>query len=133
MSQENVEIVRRAGEHWTSRDLSRMSEVFDPEVVVDLSRNVFNPAVYRGYEGVRRWVEAVDEMWDEFEAKIEELIDAGDQVFSAARIKGKGRGSGVEVSMRTFGVFTLRNGRLVRYVGGYRDRAEALKAAGLSE
>jgi hypothetical protein len=35
--------------------------------------------------------------------------------------------------MRTFGVFTVRNGRLVRYVGGYRDRGEALEAAGLSE
>jgi ketosteroid isomerase-like protein len=133
MSQENVEIVRRAAEFWTDRDFSPMAEIFDPEIVVDLSRNVFNPDVYRGYEGVRRWVEVVDEMWDEFEAKIEETIDAGDRVFSAARITGKGRGSGVEVSMRTFGVFTVRNGRLVRYVGGYRDRGEALEAAGLSE
>jgi ketosteroid isomerase-like protein len=133
MSQENVEIVRRAAEFWTDRDFSPMAEIFDPEIVVDLSRNVFNPDVYRGYEGVRRWVEVVDEMWDEFEAKIEETIDAGDRVFSAARITGKGRGSGVEVSMRTFGVFTVRYGRLVRYVGGYRDRGEALEAAGLSE
>jgi ketosteroid isomerase-like protein len=131
MSQENVEIVRRAAEFWANRDLSRMTEIMDPEVVLDLSRNVFNPDVYRGYEGVRRWAEAVDEMWDEFDAKIEEVIDAGDQVLSAARIAGKGRGSGVEVSMRTFGVWTVRNGRILRYAGGYRDRDEALQAAGL--
>jgi hypothetical protein len=32
----------------------RLPELLDPEVVIDLSRNVFHPDVYRGYDGVRR-------------------------------------------------------------------------------
>jgi hypothetical protein len=35
--------------------------------------------------------------------------------------------------MHLFNVWELRDGKVVRYEGGYRDRDEALKAAGLSE
>jgi ketosteroid isomerase-like protein len=131
MSQQNVEVVRRANRFWIERDFSQISELLDPEVVIDLSRNVFNPDVYRGYDGVNRYVEAVDEMWDRFEAKIEEVIDAGDTVVTATRISGVGRGSGVQVEMQLFQVVILRDGRILQLTGGYRNRAEALEAAGL--
>ena len=61
------------------------------------------------------------------------FIDAGDNVVTAVTLKGKGPESGVEVSMRIYQVWTLRDSKVVRVVGGYRDRAEALEAAGLSE
>jgi hypothetical protein len=51
----------------------------------------------------------------------------------ANRISGRGRDSGVEAEMRTFGIWTFREGKVSRFTGGYRDRAEALKAAGLRE
>ena len=35
--------------------------------------------------------------------------------------------------MQLFQVITLRDGRVLRMTGGYRDRAEALEAAGLKE
>jgi ketosteroid isomerase-like protein len=130
MSQENVEIVRRCSEFWTSRDFAYLAEVADPELVIDMSRNVFNPGVYRGLDGFRRFVEQVDEMWERFEAEVEELIDAEDHVVTAVRLAGRGRG-GVEVEMHIFTVWTLRNGKVLRYEGGYRDRCEALEAAGL--
>jgi ketosteroid isomerase-like protein len=133
MSQENVELVRRCTQFWTERDFSLIPELLDPEVVIDLSRNVFNPDVYRGYEGVKRYVDVVDEMWDRFEAKIEDVIDTGENVVTATRMSGVGRGSGVEVEMQIFQVWTFREGRVLRLIGGYRDRAEALEAAGLSE
>jgi ketosteroid isomerase-like protein len=131
MSQENVEIVRRCYGFLTDRDFSAVAELAHPDVVIDLSRNVFNPATYRGRDGVRRWIEGVDEIWDDFQLEPEELIDAGDIVFAAARISGTGRGSGVEAEMRIFAIWTLREGKVSRVTGGYRDRAEALEAAGL--
>ena len=148
MSRENVEIVRRCTEFWAdvspitdvldpnfwaNRDVSPISDVLDPNVVIDLSRSDFNPDVYRGHGGVRRWVENVDEVWDRFEAKIEEVIDGGDRVVTAVRISGRRRGSGVEVEMRVFHVWTLRGGKVMRLTGGYRERTEALEAAGLRE
>jgi ketosteroid isomerase-like protein len=134
MSQENVEVIMRVNALWASRDFSQLPELCDPEVVIDTSRNVFNPDVYRGYDGVRRMVEGTDEMWDSFEVEIEEVVDAGnDTVFAATRISGVGRGSGVKSEMHLFQVVTLRDGRVLHATGGYRDRGEALEAAGLSE
>jgi hypothetical protein len=64
MSEENVEIVRRLYGFWTQRDYSTLPEIAHPDVVIDLSRNVFNPAVYRGLDGFRDFVDQADEMWE---------------------------------------------------------------------
>ena len=133
MSEENVQIVKRCMKFWEDRDLSAALEFFDPDIEFDLSRNVFNPAVYRGISGLEQMVSVIDDAWDEFRAGTDKFVDAGDQVVTAIRIKGKGPGSGVEVSMPLFQVWTLRNSKVVRVVGGYRDWSEALEAAGLME
>jgi ketosteroid isomerase-like protein len=133
MSQENVEIVRRCYGLGADRDFSTLSELAHPDIVVDLSRNVFNPGVHRGLDAFRHFVEQVDEMWEDFQIEPEEFIDAGDNVFVASRISGRGRGSGVEVDMQAFAVWTLWEGKVSRFRAGYRDRAQALEAAGLWE
>jgi ketosteroid isomerase-like protein len=133
MSQENVETVRRLYGFWRDRDFSVIEDAIHPDAVIDVSRNVFNPGVHRGIYGLRRFVEQINEVWESFEATPEELIDAGDKVIVAHRISGKGRTSGVEADMRLFAVVTFRDGKILRFTGGLRDRAEALEAAGLSE
>jgi ketosteroid isomerase-like protein len=54
MSEDNVQLVRRCYEFWRHRDYSILPELFDPDVMLDLSRNVFNPDVYRGHDGLSR-------------------------------------------------------------------------------
>ena len=133
MSQENVEIIRRCYELWHSREWSAIPELFDPDIEIDLSRNVFNPDVYHGHAGVERYVRAVEEVWDNFRVVPKEFIDAGDKVVTAVTLHGQGKGSGVDVEMELFNIWTLRDSRIVQIVGGYRDRSEALLAAGLRE
>jgi ketosteroid isomerase-like protein len=133
MSEENVELVRRCNEAFAARNWSLLAELVDPDVVVDLSRNIFNADVYRGYDGIRRWAESVDDMWEDFRTEAEEFIDAEEHVVGALRISGRGREGGVEASMLVFSIWSFRDGRVLRMVGGYRDRAEALEAAGLRE
>jgi ketosteroid isomerase-like protein len=115
MSEENIEIVRRCYGLGADRDFSTLSELAHPDVVVDLSRNVFNPTVDRGLDGFRHFVEQVDEMWEDFQIEPVEFIDAGDNVFVASQMSGRGRGSGVEVEMRAFAVWTLREGKVSRF------------------
>jgi ketosteroid isomerase-like protein len=133
MSEENVEIVHRASRMFSERDFSQVPELLDPEVVIDLSRNVFNPTVYSGYDGVTRFVADVDEMWDGVESEIEEVIDAGDTLVTETRMSGVWRVSGIRLDMQVFQVVTLRDGRVRQVTGGYRSRGEALEAAGLRE
>jgi ketosteroid isomerase-like protein len=133
MSQENVEVVRRCYEFWTDGDFSFFPELAHPDVVIDVSRNIFNPGVHRGLEGFRHVVEQATEMWEDFRLTPEELIDGGDHVFAAVRMSGRGRGSGAEAEMQLFAIWTLRERKMSRITGGYRDRGEALKVAGLRE
>ncbi len=133
MSQENLEIVRRGYEAMNKREFPRMSEFLHPEVEFDLSRNIMNPDVYRGYEGFERLVGVIEDVWDDFRFEVHDLIDGGDQVVAEVSVLGTGRGSGVETEMRIFNVWTLRDGKVARLAGGYRERADALDAAGLSD
>jgi ketosteroid isomerase-like protein len=133
MSQENVEVVRRCNSFWGEGDFVQASELFDPEVVIDFSQNVFNPDVYRGYDGLMRLVMAVHEMWDTFKVETDEVIDAGETVVAAVRLSGTGGRSGVATRMRGFQVWTLRDGRVLRMKGDYSNREQALEAAGLRE
>ena len=133
MSKENVEVVRRAYEAMNDREFSRAPQLLDPEVEFDLSRNILNPDIYRGYDGFERLVGVIEDVWDDFHFEVQELIDGGDCVVAEVTVAGTGRGSGVEAEMRVFNIWTLRGGKVIRLVGGSRERSEALEAAGLSE
>jgi ketosteroid isomerase-like protein len=133
MSQENVEILRRLAGFWRDRDYSAVEEVIHPDAVLDVTRNVFNPGVHRGIDGLRAFMRQTDEIWENFDVTPLEYIDAGDKVVVANRIAGTGRGSGAKTEMLLFAVVAFRNDKIRRYTGGFRTRAEALEAAGLSE
>jgi ketosteroid isomerase-like protein len=68
----------------------------------------------------------------EFRSDIREARSVRDKVFITVHHFGRGKSSGVDVDMENWQVFTLRNGRIVKYEV-YADRQKALEAAGLSE
>jgi ketosteroid isomerase-like protein len=133
MSQENVERVRSIYGLGLTKDWSQIPEFFHPDVEVDLSRRVFNPGVRRGHDGIEDFLRENEEMWDDFSITPTEIIGAGNHVFATITMSGKGKSSGVDTTMEVMNVWTFRDSKVVRVVGGYRDRAEALDAAGLSE
>jgi uncharacterized protein len=133
MSQENVEIVRRTVEAILRGDWEQAAHLLDPDAeghgtVGGLSEG----EVLRGVTQFRQSFEQEDaEAWDERRLEAEEFIDAGHRVVVLVREFRRGRGSGIELETDTAVVFEVRDGRVVR-IQGYMDRAEALKAAGLS-
>jgi ketosteroid isomerase-like protein len=71
------------------------------------------------------------ETWGEWRYEPERFFDVGDQVV-LGRIIAKGEASGAPVEAETAHVWTIRGGRATS-MQAFRDRAEALKAAGLRE
>jgi ketosteroid isomerase-like protein len=128
MSQENVEIVRRAFayEVYGVGDRAEAEAIFDPNVVM----NPTNEWPSYGFDAMRSDMERWASAFDELEVTAEEFIDAGDRVLVTAYHRGRGRGSGVEVDTRFYELYTLRDGKVVR-VDEFTDRPEALEAAGL--
>jgi ketosteroid isomerase-like protein len=89
-------------------------------------------AVYRGHEGVREFLEMVNESFDGLLYEPLELIELDDgRVLSLVRVTGRGRGSGVEVEMDAGHVWTLRGDKAVR-LEAFADPESARAAAGLA-
>src|SRR2546429_1392684 len=131
MSKENVEIVRSAFAAVNRGDRETAIGLLHPEVVIDATRNVFNPTTYVGMRGIRQWMADTDEIWEQFGLEVSELIDVGDRVVVIGRLFGKGKASGVRVGQPIAGIWTVRDGRIVRGEIGYTDRRVVLKAVGL--
>jgi uncharacterized protein len=134
MSQENVEIVRKLFAAWNTGDRAQVLELVDPEIVIDATRRVFNPTTYEGMKGVQQMLSDLDDVWDRFQTEPStEFIDAGERVVVVGRMRGKGKGSGVEVDQSFASIWTIRRGRVIRWELGYEDRRAALEAAALRE
>lgn len=140
MSQENVEIVRRAIDEFVSAgyDLRVQSDdeffaVFDPGVAYDVSRTNPETQVYHGRDGVIELLEQWIQTWDDYEMEALELVDAGaDHVVSVIRERGKLTGSDTWVEHTRGAVWTIRDRRITRYEE-HEDRLQALEAAGLRD
>jgi hypothetical protein len=59
-------------------------------------------------------------------------LDAGDEVVATYRVHGRGRASGAEVDQRITLLWSVRDDKITR-VRAYRERSEALEAAGLRD
>ena len=131
MSQENVELVR-----WTfTSDPTRLFSLFDEKIELDARAYAELPGTVvagRGREVVERFCREYWGTWSEYSVEPLEFIDAGDDVVVVVRERGKGKGSGVPFERTNIQVWTLRDGRLVRW-RMFADRAEGLEAVGLSE
>jgi ketosteroid isomerase-like protein len=88
--------------------------------------------VHRGREGVERFDRDRSENWEELQTVAEEFRDLGDGVLVLGRQVGRGKSSGAEVDAPVAMILDFRADRIWRY-RAYFDRAEGLRAAGVSE
>ena len=140
MSEENVEIVRRL--YSLAPDAAAVVrgdydeiflDYFHPDVeVVPLAAYPDTESSYRGQEGIRRWYQQIDEIWDDWRFEAERFFDAGTQVVVFVSVSGTAKQSGAALTILAAHVQTLRNGRVTR-TEVFLDRSEALEAAGLSD
>jgi ketosteroid isomerase-like protein len=131
MSQENVELV--AARLRSFQATLRATDTTAPDFVWDLSTLEGWPDApeYVGPEGFNEFFARWTEAYDEFEQRLEELIDAGDEhVAAIIRQRGRPRGSESWVELRFGIVFTVTRGD-IRRAQVFRTADEALEAAGL--
>src|SRR6478672_6556717 len=131
MSQENVEVVLSTIEAFNRRDLATATRETVPDVEVDWSRSAgVEAGVYRGRAATRRFWSTFFDAWDRIVVTPEEVISHGEGVVVVDRTRLWGR-DGIEVEARNVYVATVRDGLIASWTM-YRDRAEALEAAGLA-
>lgn len=137
MSQENVEIIRAMYAAWLAQDMRAVYETFDEDIELNPDPEASWVGIgqtYRGVAGIKSYMAAVYDAFENYRPEVEQLIDlGGDQVLTLAIEHGTGRVSGVEVNAsRTAHVWTLRDGKAVQ-LDLYLERGAALRAVGLAQ
>ena len=135
MSQENVEVIRRAADAYNHGDIDALLEDLDPQIEWHPLLQVLlggKATVYRGHEGARELWRDLDEAFTEAQVEQSEFRDLGEQVMAIGRLRGRGRESGARAETAIVWLVDFRDGKAIR-VREYLDPGEALEAAGLSE
>jgi uncharacterized protein len=132
MSQENLDTVRRIYEVWGEEGSPVSSGLLDPKIEWVNPPEAVEPGTRRGIEAFATAARTVADTFEGVGVEIEQLMDAGDRVVVIATLRGRGRGSGADVERRQGYVWTIREGKAVRFEW-FNDPAKALGAAGLRE
>ena len=131
MSQENVELTRRAFQAFNDRDLDALLVGLHDDVEA-FPRLAAVEGGYRGHEGVRRWWEQLLGAFPDFHAEILEVRDLGEFMIVALRVRGRGAESDTPLDAAIWHVNQFRDGKVTRW-RVYTTESEALEAAGLPE
>jgi hypothetical protein len=85
-----------------------------------------------GEEGLRRWIGTFYEIWDQASVRTEGVREAADRIALVSRTTVRGRLTGIEVEIRTTGIWRFEaNGRASRLDSFNED--DAAEAAFLAE
>jgi ketosteroid isomerase-like protein len=138
MSEGNLEIVQAIYAEAAEGRFGTSLHFFHPDVEYSRSASGGGSTVV-GLSATARGVEAMVkagmewlQTFDRLRVQAERFIEVGDSIVVFVRHTGNAKASGLPIDGEFADVMTLRGGRVIRFEQ-YRDRAEALESAGLSE
>ena len=129
MSQENVEIARKAIEAWNAGDMDGLRDLYDPDAVYATPSDWIG-GPYLGRDAIMEQFAEIRDIWTGGSFDRVDVVDAGDRVVVQVAFHGDTRG--LPLSTDVAWVYTMREGLITR-LEFFRSRGEALEAAGLSE
>jgi SnoaL-like protein len=137
MSQENVEVLRRAAEVANAGEVEKMEAVAEEMYHSDAEARDLQPGpgmpdVMKGRAAIvavwKQWLEVLDDWRIEWH----EVIDADPWVVSDVHWYAKGKGSDITIDWRVTEAHHFRDGKIDHSIFGYPDVATALGAVELS-
>ena len=126
----NADLVRQGMETWSRGDFDATLALIDPDIV-------WRPVTawpgiqpeYRGHAGVRRFWDAFREPWETITLEADEIRELDERtVLTRSHFRARGRASGVATEAHLYTLWTVENGKLVRFEG-FTDERAALEAA----
>lgn len=133
MAEGAVDSIRPIYEAWGRGDWRPVFDVYGPEMEwgwsdefpglagVYVDRRDPNPRL-------RSWLSP----WDHWRVDADDYLELGDHIVVLATYRGRGKGSGIEISQQGAHVFELRGGKVVR-LEIFADRERAIASARAAE
>jgi ketosteroid isomerase-like protein len=117
---------------FNARDLPAILAEMHPEIEFQSRFAQAGGATYHGHDGVRGWLEDLDQAWERLEVELERVVESGaDATIALVTLRGKGRVSGLEIHEPVAHDLRWRDGKVARLA--YTDRRAAERLAGSSE
>ena len=115
MTEADVEALRRGYEALNSGDLSVVLELLDPEMEWHEPQPSPDAGTHRGRDSFERFFRGWMDSFEDFRVEPERVVERGRKLIAVVRQSGRGRSSGVEVDARLAHVWTVEDGRAVRF------------------
>jgi ketosteroid isomerase-like protein len=132
LESDQVAAVRRFTEAFNRRDFDALIADTGPETELHEWPEAPGAQSYRGPDELQRAFDNWFESWEWMQVEIEEVEEAGDQVMATLHQRARGRGSQVEVEIRSFNVWSFKDG-VVSEIRLFTDRESALAAFGTTK
>jgi ketosteroid isomerase-like protein len=121
--------VRQGFEAWNRGEHSFDPDWTHPDVEIHSAAAGFSGIVYRGHEGLARWVADMEESFDEWQLELDELEEVTPgRMLGVGSIHLRGRGSGVSVDQPCAWLLDHVDGVLTRFEP-FPNRVEEARAA----
>jgi ketosteroid isomerase-like protein len=118
MSQEDVDLARRGYEALARGDMESVLALIDPDVEVEVHTgrpDLPETDTLRGHAGFLENLRLLEEVFEDVEVSPEEFIEVGDELIVPIFTAGRGRASGIRVENRVTHIWTIRDGKAIRF------------------
>ena len=129
MAEADVETLRRGYAALNRGDLSVVLELLDAEIEWHEPATSLEGGTHHGRDGFERFLRGWLESFEGFRVEPERVVERGDELVAVVRQTGSGRASGLRVETRLAHVWTVADGKAVRWEA-VADPETALADAG---
>lgn len=125
MSRENVQIIQSVYDAFACGDIQAVFNTFDPNMEIHQSQEIPWGGRYKGLSEIQTFF---SKLRAAIESRVDlEFVDAGNCVVAVGYSKGKVRATNQEFNVRAVHVWTLKDGKAIRWEA-YIDNPAMLSA-----
>jgi ketosteroid isomerase-like protein len=116
MAGRNIELLRGGFDAFAEEGPDALTRLAaDDFELVTTAEVASEPDTFRGQEGLQRYWDSFYEAMEGFELEAHEMTPVGDEaVVADVTLRATGRSSGITTEMRTFHIWTIRDGKAQR-------------------
>jgi uncharacterized protein len=131
-TQENIELIRSCYQAVDRKDFNTIRKAMDANIewIEPEASGLWSQGAHRGPDAVFKEViePAFDKVAD-FRVEANQFLQVGEHIVVLGRFRGRGKNTGKELNANTVHIWTLRDGKIVRFQA-YHDIANWLEALG---
>jgi ketosteroid isomerase-like protein len=115
VTEANVEALQRGYEALNRGDVSLVLELLDPDLEWHEPGDSPEAGTHHGRDSFERFFRSWIDSFDEFRVEPEQVVQRGNDLVAVVRQSGRGRASGVEIEIRLAHIWTVEDGRAMRW------------------